>query len=88
MKLQAEVSDFLKFCNEHKQEVKDFYEKVVASKCYVKSPVDFVAYDLIRYYCYVKYNTKTYCILYDKYDANDNNVLTLAKQGLKSINII
>ena len=87
MKLEKELPMFLQFCKEHQKEVQEFYDKVVTSKCYVKSPIDYVSYDLVRYYCYKKYNKTSYCILYDKYNADDTHILTFGKQGLKAINI-
>lgn len=87
MRLQAEQENFRKFCKEHESIIKDFHEKVVKNHWYVKSALDYTAYDLARYYCKEVYNENTYSLLYRKYDCNDNHVLTLAKDGLKTIGI-
>ena len=87
MKLQQELKNFTQFCKDKKDIITDFYNRVVESKCYVNSPIDYTAYEVVRYYCHDMYKENTYCILYRKYDANDNHILTFGKSGLKSIDI-
>ena len=87
MKLQAELENYIKCINENREKILNYAKAVKESGCF-QVYENRLAYDVFRFYWQVTYKESTYASAYNKYDCNDNHILTLAKAGLKKANII